>query len=71
MSEKKVYEFGNITVETEGPSKEEIKEKAEEYLQFANATAGLCVGKRGAIPAMPSIDEVMASLQRKDGTGQE
>lgn len=41
-------------------------EQAEEYLQFANATAGLCVGKRGAIPAMPTMEEVLASMEHQD-----
>ena len=34
------------------------KEQAESYLVYANTVAGLCVGKRGAIPAMPSGEEV-------------
>ena len=34
------------------------KEQAGSYLVYANTTAGLCVGKRGAIPAMPSAEEV-------------
>ena len=38
------------------------QEKAEEYLAFANTVAGLCVGKRGAIPAMPSKEEVEKNL---------
>ncbi|MCH1981528.1 carbohydrate kinase [Ruminococcus sp. OA3] len=33
-----------------------------EFLKFANTVAGLCVEKRGAIPAMPSLDEVLAEL---------
>lgn len=38
------------------------KEQAEEYLTFANAVAGLCVEKRGAIPAMPTLEQVMNEL---------
>lgn len=38
------------------------KEQAEEYLKFANAVAGLCVEKRGAIPAMPTLEQVMNEL---------
>ena len=38
------------------------KDQGLEFLQFANAVAGLCVEKRGAIPAMPSLEEVMAEL---------
>ena len=38
------------------------EEQAKEYLDFANAVAGLCVEKRGAIPAMPTLEQVMAEL---------
>ncbi len=38
------------------------KEQAVEYLTFANAVAGLCVEKRGAIPAMPTLEQVMKEL---------
>lgn len=34
------------------------------FARHANATAALCIGKRGAIPAMPTIDEVNALLQQ-------
>lgn len=37
-------------------------EKAKEYTEFANSVAGLCVTKRGAIPAMPTLDEVLKNL---------
>ena len=37
-------------------------DKAKEYVAFANSVAGLCVTKRGAIPAMPSLDEVLNNL---------
>lgn len=37
-------------------------EQAESYLMYANTVAGLCVGKRGAIPAMPSGEEVEKRL---------
>ena len=36
--------------------------QAEEYLKFANAVEGLCVEKRGAIPAMPTLEQVMNEL---------
>ena len=36
--------------------------QAREYLKFANAVAGLCVEKRGAIPAMPTLEQVMNEL---------
>lgn len=32
---------------------------ATDFLRFANAVAALCVGKRGAIPAMPYLEETM------------
>lgn len=35
----------------------------EEIIRFANATAALCITKRGGIPAMPSIDEVEQLLK--------
>ncbi len=38
------------------------EEQAKEYLHFANTVAGLCVEKRGAIPAMPSMEDVKARL---------
>ncbi len=39
------------------------KEQGLEFLQFANATAGLCVEKRGGIPAMPALEEVQKDLK--------
>ena len=32
------------------------------FTRFGNAVASLCVRKRGAIPAMPTRDEVLAVL---------
>lgn len=47
----------------DGISPAEItEEKAHEYVRFANAVAGLCVEKRGAIPAMPTLEQVLAEL---------
>ena len=40
------------------------EEQAASYLVYANTVAGLCVGKRGAIPAMPSGEEVAQCLQQ-------
>ena len=37
-------------------------DKAKEYVAFANSVAGLCVTKRGAIPAMPTLEEVLKNL---------
>ena len=39
------------------------EENARRILRFANTVAGLCVQKRGAIPAMPSKTEVEEVLQ--------
>ncbi len=38
-------------------------EKLKEYGVFANATASLCVQSTGAIPAMPSLDEVLKIIK--------
>ena len=38
------------------------EEKGREILRFANTVAGLCVRKRGAIPAMPSYEEAVRIL---------
>ena len=35
------------------------KKEGAEYLEFANIAAGICVEKRGAIPAMPSLEDVL------------
>lgn len=40
------------------------EDRAKRYLRFANTVAGLCVGKRGAIPAMPSEEEVRAAFEQ-------
>lgn len=37
-------------------------EEAVEFARFANAVASLCVEKRGGIPGMPSLDDVMKRL---------
>ena len=45
---------------------EDLREKdLEAYGRFANAVAGLCVQKKGAIPAMPSSEEVNAFLKNR------
>ncbi len=38
------------------------EEQGKEFLRFANAVAGLCVERRGGIPAMPSLEEVLKEL---------
>lgn len=46
-------------------STEEINiSQAREITRFANAAAALCVTKRGAIPAMPQLDEIERLLGR-------
>lgn len=41
----------------------EISEKeGYEFLKFANIVAGLCVEKRGAIPAIPKLEDVLKEL---------
>jgi fructokinase len=37
---------------------------AAAFARWGNATAALCIKKRGAIPAMPSADEVSAFMER-------
>lgn len=36
----------------------------ETMIRFANAVAGICVTRRGAIPAMPSLEEVEEKLEQ-------
>lgn len=38
----------------------------EEHIGFANAAAALCIGKRGAIPAMPYKEEIELFLNRRN-----
>ncbi len=38
--------------------------KCKEYLTFANTVASICVGRRGAIPALPTLTEVNEWLNR-------
>ncbi|MEE8886846.1 MAG: carbohydrate kinase [Eubacteriales bacterium] len=40
------------------------KEQAEDFALFANSVAGLCVQKRGAIPAMPEKEAVLEVYHR-------
>nr|WP_300129526.1 carbohydrate kinase [uncultured Butyricicoccus sp.] len=40
-------------------------EEAAEFVRFGNAVASLCVEKRGAIPAMPTMEQVQARLEGK------
>ncbi len=49
-------------------SKKELDEISEyqDFVRFSNATASLCVEKRGAIKAMPSFDEVIGRINNKN-----
>ena len=38
------------------------EKEGTEYLKFANTTAGICVEKRGAIPAMASLEELLMKI---------
>ena len=40
------------------------REDLEKDLAFANAVASICVTRRGAIPALPTLEETQAFLQR-------
>ena len=37
-------------------------QEAAEFAKYGNAVASLCVEKRGAIPAMPSVEEIKERL---------
>lgn len=39
------------------------REQGSQFLQFANVAAGICIERRGAIPALPNLEEVLAELQ--------
>lgn len=41
----------------------------DEAVRFANAVGALAVGKAGAIPSLPGLDEVKRFLREADGTG--
>ena len=38
-------------------------EEAADFAKYGNAVASLCVEKRGAIPAMPSVEEIIGRLK--------
>lgn len=42
------------------------KMELEKYARFSNAVASLCVEKRGAIPAMPTLEEVEKRLYKEN-----
>ena len=39
-------------------------EELKKYVRFGNAVASLCVERKGAIPAMPTMDEVQERMER-------
>lgn len=41
------------------------EEDGKELLEFANGAAGICVERRGAIPAMPQLEEVLKRIVTK------
>lgn len=41
------------------------EEEAKDFVKFANAVASLCIQKRGSIPAMPYLADVM-NLYRQE-----
>ncbi|MFP3153939.1 hypothetical protein LQZ18_05810 [Lachnospiraceae bacterium ZAX-1] len=41
------------------------EEKLEEMLNFANAAASIVTTRKGALCAMPELDEVKAFIQRR------
>ncbi len=51
-----------LTESGKGPGELSLDEAAG-FAQFANAAASLCVGRRGAIPALPTREEVDAKLR--------
>lgn len=51
--------------ETNTKPEDLTEEQASEFVRFANIVAGLCVEKRGAIPAMPQRDDVMQIFNLK------
>lgn len=39
-------------------------DELKEYVRFGNAVASLCVEKKGAIPAMPTLAEIKERMER-------
>ena len=73
MKSREVYTFavGAIcsgiekAAKATGLSPEEMTlEKAVEFARFANVAASLCIGRRGAIPALPSLTEVRKQMEQ-------
>lgn len=53
-----LYNFAQSGVKPE----ELTEEQGVDFVRFANTVAGLCVERRGGIPAMPSLEEVRKEL---------
>lgn len=62
-----LYSIGKLDEKPESVSLSKLREIAE----FSNAAAACCVTRRGAIPAMPMLNEIEAAMkkerERKDG----
>ena len=56
--EKAGYEFCYISNTYAAEKFPRTLEELKEYVRFGNAVASLCVEKKGAIPAMPTLEEV-------------
>lgn len=56
--------FLNCLLESGKKPSEISLDEATSFAKYGNAVASLCVEKRGAIPAMPTIDEIMKRLNQ-------
>ncbi len=54
--------FGSKFVDSGKKPQKLTRDDVSEFARFANATAALCIAKRGGIPAMPSLQEVLSWL---------
>ena len=55
--------FLNCVLESGKPITEMTLTELEKFARFGNAVASLCVEKRGAIPAMPTYEEILERLR--------
>lgn len=56
--------FLKCLIESEKRPEQLSLEEAADFAKYGNAVASLCVEKRGAIPAMPSVNEIQERLDR-------
>lgn len=56
--------FLNCLLESEKKPSEISLEEVVDFAKYGNAVASLCVEKRGAIPAMPTIEEIKERLEQ-------